>query len=64
MRSEEVQEILATPPGWMVQWGTTLVFVVLAALTALGWWFKYPEKAVAPLTITTQQPPIPVYAPR
>ena len=64
LRSEEVQEILSTPPSWMVQWGTALVFIILAALVALGWWFKYPEKVVASLTITTQQPPIPVYAPK
>lgn len=64
IRSDEVQEILGTPPSWMAQWGTALVFIVLAALTALAWWFKYPEKVVAPLTITTLQPPIPVYAPK
>jgi multidrug efflux pump subunit AcrA (membrane-fusion protein) len=64
LRSEEVQEILGAPPSWMVQWGTALVFIVLAALIALGWWVKYPERAVAPLTITTLQPPVPVIAPR
>lgn len=64
LRSEEVQEILGTPPSWMVRWGTVLVFAVLALLAALGWWFKYPEKVTAPLTITTLQPPVPVFAPR
>ncbi|MBK7407602.1 MAG: HlyD family efflux transporter periplasmic adaptor subunit [Saprospirales bacterium] len=64
LHSEEVQEILSTPPSWMVQWGTALVFIILAALVALGYWFKYPESVVAPLTITTLQPPIPVYSPR
>lgn len=63
MHSEEVQEILGTPPSWMVQWGSVLVFIVLAALLGLGWWFKYPEKVVAPMTVTTVQQPIPVNAP-
>ena len=64
LHSEEVQEILSTPPSWMVQWGTALVFIILALLVAMGYWFKYPEKVDAPLTITTLQPPIPVYSPR
>ncbi len=63
LRSEEVQEILGTPPSWMVQWGTALVLIVLAALVALGWWFKYPEKVVAGLVVTTVQQPIPVSSP-
>ena len=63
LRSEEVQEILGTPPSWIVQWGTALVFIVLAALVAMSWWFKYPEKVVASMTVTTEQQPIPVYAP-
>lgn len=64
LRSDEVQEILGTPPSWMVQWGTALVFIVLAMLAGMGWWFKYPEKVTAPLTITSLQPPIPVFAPK
>lgn len=64
LRSEDVQEILGTPPSWMVRWGTVLVFAVLALLAALGWWFRYPESVTAPLTITTLQPPVPVFAPR
>ncbi|MFZ2900090.1 MAG: HlyD family efflux transporter periplasmic adaptor subunit, partial [Saprospiraceae bacterium] len=64
LRSEEVQEILGTPPSWMVRWGTVLVFAILALLAALGWWFRYPVSVTAPLTITTLQPPVPVFAPR
>ena len=24
----EVQQLLGNPPGWMLQWGVTLVFIV------------------------------------
>ena len=27
LRSEEVQEILGTPPGWLVRWGTMVVLL-------------------------------------
>jgi multidrug efflux pump subunit AcrA (membrane-fusion protein) len=64
LRSDEVQEILGAPPSWMVQWGTALVFVVLLALTAMAWVFKYPERAAGPLVITPLQPPVLVIAPR
>ncbi|MCB0643115.1 MAG: hypothetical protein KDC44_15810, partial [Phaeodactylibacter sp.] len=62
-RSEEVQEILGTPPSWLVQWGTTVIIGSLIALGALSWAFKFPEKIEGRVTITTMQPPIPVVAP-
>ena len=63
VRSEEVQEILGTPPSWIVRWGTTVIIASLIALFCLSWAFKFPEKVDARVTITTLQPPIPVIAP-
>ena len=61
-RSEEVQEILGTPPSWMVQWGTTLVIASVIALGLVSWYFRYPERVVANMVLTTSQPPVPVFA--
>jgi len=62
IRSEEVQEILGTPPGWMVRWGTILILVALMVMAWLSWYFRYPEKIEAPITITTTIPPTDVIA--
>lgn len=62
IRSEEVQEILGTPPIWMVRWGTTIAMVVLVVLGWLSYFFRYPEKIQAPITVTTTIPPTDVIA--
>ncbi len=57
LRSEEVQEILGTPPGWMARWGTTLAFITFIALAWAAYWIKYPDIIKAEITITTEDPP-------
>ncbi len=57
-RSEPVQEILGSVPSWIIRWGTTLFFVVVALLIMGSWLFKYPE--VVPnldIEVVTTQPP-------
>lgn len=61
IRSEEVQEILGTPPGWMVRWGTTVVLLVLLLMGWVSWFLKYPEVVVSPITLSTINPPVPVF---
>ncbi|MEM8525234.1 MAG: HlyD family efflux transporter periplasmic adaptor subunit [Bacteroidota bacterium] len=62
LHSEEVQEILGTPPKWIVRWGTTLSILLFIVLGWLAWHFKYPEKVNAPVTITSSIPPTDVIA--
>ena len=62
LRSEEVQEILGTPPSWIVRWGITLVFLTLVILGVMGWVIKYPDIIKAPIMILTQNPPTIVIA--
>ncbi|NJL75222.1 MAG: hypothetical protein HC892_09525 [Saprospiraceae bacterium] len=63
IRSEDVQEILGTPPKWIISWGTTISFVVILLMVWLSWYFKYPLKIEAPIVITTSTPPTEVVAP-
>lgn len=58
LRSEEVQEILTRPPHALVRWGITVFFVVLALFFIGGCFFSYPDVINAPVTITTEHPPI------
>lgn len=62
LRSEEVQEILGTPPGWLVRWGTFVVFVCVAALLGVAAIISYPDVISAKIVFTTTVPPVDVVA--
>ncbi len=57
LRSDEVQEILGTPPSWMVRWGTTVIVLCIAMLGVMSYVVKYPDIIPASVVITTSQPP-------
>jgi len=61
-RSEEVREILGRKPTWMIRWGTVLVLGILAVLGFLSWAVTYPEVIPARIVLTSENPPIDVYA--
>jgi len=58
LRSEEVQEILGTPPGRVVKWGTFVVLACVVVIAWLSWWVKYPDKIKVPITLTALSPPV------
>ena len=57
IRSEEVQEILGTPPGWLVRWGTIVAFAALVVLGWIGFWIQYPDIVEARIRVTSTDPP-------
>lgn len=58
IRSEEVQEILSAVPNWMIRWGITLIFVLLAMLIAISWFIKYPDIIIGETILTTPHQPV------
>lgn len=62
LRSEEVQELLSKPPGWMVRWGITVIFALIAVLFMLSWIVKYPDVIPAKVTLTSPEPPASIVA--
>jgi multidrug resistance efflux pump len=62
LRSDDVQEILGTPPSWILRWGSTFVFIGIILLGVVSWILKYPDIIHAPIRITTNVPPVPVVA--
>ncbi len=62
LRSDEVQEILGTPPKWIVRWGTVIVLLVLLAMLALSYFFESTDKVGAEILVTTPSPPMPITA--
>jgi hypothetical protein len=57
IRSEEVQEILGTPPPWLVAWGTTIAAFTVIILFWVGHWVEYPDKVSADIRVTSTEPP-------
>lgn len=57
VRSEEVQEIIGRPPYWLIRWGITAFFAVLALVLLSAAVIKYPEVIEAPLRLTAINAP-------
>jgi multidrug resistance efflux pump len=62
LRSEDVQEILGTPPHWLVRWGTAIVLTGFLLMVLAAWFIRYPDVVEAPVVITTAVPPVDVVA--
>lgn len=62
LRSEEVQEVMNRVPAWILRSGITVLFVIVVALVAGSYWFKYPDVIAAEVTVSTQDPPAYVVA--
>ena len=56
LRSEEVQEIISTPPSWLIRWGITLVFIITCFLIFLSFFIKYPDFINSRIMVTTLEP--------
>ncbi|HKL34345.1 MAG TPA: HlyD family efflux transporter periplasmic adaptor subunit [Tangfeifania sp.] len=62
IRSDEVQEILGTPPGWIVRWGITIISLVVIILLAGSYFYKYPDLISSRVTIVSENPPVQIVA--
>ena len=62
IRSEEVQDILGTPPGWIIRRGVGMISVVVFILLAGSFIFKYPDIIVGKVTIVSENPPATIAA--
>ncbi|WP_439490436.1 HlyD family secretion protein [Algoriphagus sp.] len=56
LRSEEVQEIITTPPAWLIRWGITLVFIITCGVIFLSFFIKYPDFIMSRVMVTTLEP--------
>jgi multidrug resistance efflux pump len=62
LRSDDVQEIIGTPPRWIVRWGTLVVTGAVFAMVAMSFWVQYPDKVRGRVAITTKIAPVRVNA--
>ena len=57
LRSNEVQEILSRPPKWIIRWGISVIFIIIAIVITGSNFFKYPDIVTAKIVLTTENPP-------
>ena len=62
LKSPVVQEILGRPPRWIIRWGISIIFIVVAGLIVGSYFFKYPNVIQATITVTTENLPAGVMA--
>lgn len=53
--SREVQDILGKPPSWLIRWGITVLFLIIASLVGGCYFIKYPEVITVPATVVPVQ---------
>jgi multidrug efflux pump subunit AcrA (membrane-fusion protein) len=56
--SEPVREIMGSPPGSILRWGTTVIFCVFILFFIFAWLIQYPDFVPSPVEITTENPPV------
>jgi multidrug resistance efflux pump len=64
IRSEEVQELLGTPPHWLVRWGLLFALVLLIVTVWLLYWITFPETVNAVIRIKREDPEVELITPR
>lgn len=57
-RSDQVQEILGKTPNWMIRWGTSLVFIIIALLLIGSAVISYNDIIPAQIVVTSKNPPV------
>ncbi|HMN91312.1 MAG TPA: HlyD family efflux transporter periplasmic adaptor subunit [Saprospiraceae bacterium] len=62
IKSEEVQEILGTPPSWLVRWGSLAAFVGFVILLWLAYWIRYPDVVSGDIRVSSTEPPRRIYS--
>lgn len=57
LRSDDLQDILAQLPAWVVRWGTFLIFLVIVFLFVGAYFLKYPDVLTSKIVLTSEVPP-------
>ncbi len=61
LRSDKVQEIMSHVPNWMIRWGITLIFILIALGIFITWFIKYPDVITGSATLSTKVPTVKLF---
>jgi len=64
LRSEEVQEILGTPPAWLVQTGSLLIMLIIGIMVLVAALVRYPDLVSERIAFVSASPPYEVLSTR
>ena len=64
LRSQDVEEIIGTPPAWLAKSGTIILLVIVFLLVLMTSMYTYPDVVTGKLTLTTIDPPRPLRVPQ
>jgi hypothetical protein len=56
-RSSEVQEVLGSPPSWLVRYGTMLALLIVVGLACISVMVEYPDVVKGNINILSSDPP-------
>lgn len=56
-RSQDVEEVIGTPPAWLAKYGTLVLLLLVVSLAMLASFYSYPDVVEGELTLTTIDPP-------
>ncbi len=57
IRSNEVQEFISNKPGFIVRWGISIFFLILASLCVASWFIQYPDIVPAKARLSSVNAP-------
>lgn len=57
LRSSEINDILSTPPDWILSWGNTIFFIVLMLTLFVTWFISFPDIVRGNLKIVSNNLP-------
>lgn len=57
-----LQEMIGTPPGWILRSGTSVIALGVVLLLFLAAFIRYPDKIAAKAIITSERPPVEIVA--
>lgn len=57
IRSDEVREVMEKIPGWLIRWGTSLIFIIFALIITGSYFLRYPTLIYSNIVVTTENPP-------
>ncbi|MGJ1195099.1 HlyD family secretion protein [Sphingobacterium spiritivorum] len=60
LHSEDMQDIIAKPPSWLLQRGISFIFLTLTMLFGMTAFVRYPQTISSSMKITTDNAPKPV----
>lgn len=62
LRSEEIQDILGTPPGWLTRFGSLFILLALLTIVIVSAIVEYPDVIKTTVEISSSNPPISLFA--